>query len=91
MSTHTESEFKTKSAFLEGKRKRGYDIGLYRNVEDGKLAGVCAGVADYVEVDKGVLRLIFLASLLFSAGTSMFVYAIAWLFLAPAPETISQK
>lgn len=81
----TQAEFKKKRDFFESKRQNGYGVGLYRNTEEGKLAGVCAGIADYVEIDKGMLRLIFLASLLFSAGTSIFIYLVGWLLLAPQP------
>jgi len=84
-STASQTEFKKRKDFFESKRQRGYGVGLYRNVEEAKLAGVCAGVADYVEIDRGMLRLIFLASLLFSAGTSAFIYALGWLLLAPTP------
>jgi phage shock protein C len=80
------TEFKKKRDFFESKRLKGYGVGLYRNVEEGKLAGVCAGIADYVEIDKGMLRLIFLASLLFSAGTALFIYLVGWLLLAPVSD-----
>jgi len=84
-SSGTSEERKAKRAgFLDRQRASGFGVGLYRNIEDGKLAGVCAGVADYVEVDRGMLRLIFLASLLFSGGLAVMIYLGAWLILAPA-------
>jgi phage shock protein PspC (stress-responsive transcriptional regulator) len=79
----TQSEFKKKTDFFESKRQSGYGLGLFRNMDEAKLGGVCAGIADYAEVDRGLLRLIFLASLFLSAGTSLFIYAVAWLMLAP--------
>jgi phage shock protein C len=84
MTTHT--EFKKQKDFFESKRQKGYGIGLYRNAEEGKLAGVCAGIADYAEIDRGILRLIFLGSVLFTAGTALFIYGAAWLLLAPTPS-----
>lgn len=72
--------------WFEQKRRKGWNVGLYRNTQEAKLAGVCAGVADYVEIDRGMLRLIFLASVLLSSGTSLVIYALGWLLLSPAPE-----
>lgn len=53
---------------MEGKR-------LYR-VRNGMLAGVCGGIAEYLNVDPTLVRLITAA--LFFAGTlSLWVYIIA--------------
>ncbi|WP_320826014.1 PspC domain-containing protein [Reinekea sp.] len=82
----TSADPKTKRAgFLDRQRATGFGVGLYRNIEDGKVAGVCAGVADYIEVDRGMLRLIVLAGLLFSGGMAIIIYLAAWLILAPVP------
>jgi phage shock protein C len=47
---------------------------LYRNTEEGKIAGVCSGLGDYFELDPVVFRLLMLLSL-FIAGP--FFYLIA--------------
>ena len=48
---------------------------LYR-VRNGMLAGVCGGIAEYLDVDPTLVRLITVA--LFFAGTlSLWVYIIA--------------
>jgi phage shock protein C len=82
----SQSETNKKSEFFERKRQSGYGLGLFRNTDEAKLGGVCAGMADYAEVDRGLLRLIFLASLFLSGGTSIFIYAVAWLLLAPSAQ-----
>ena len=37
---------------------------LYRNSADKKIAGVCSGIADYLNVDTTVVRILFLIALL---------------------------
>ena len=47
-----------------------------------QIAGVCAGIANYLEVDVTVIRILFLVGLLF--GTLGFwVYLIVWI-VAPS-------
>lgn len=54
---------------------------LTRSITDRKIAGVCGGLAQYLDVDVTVVRIIFLIALL--GGTLGFwVYIIIWL-LAP--------
>lgn len=59
---------------------------LYRNTEDAKFLGVCAGVADYLEVNVFAVRLIFLASVFF-AGLPLFLYFAAYFILEVKPHT----
>ena len=50
-------------------------------VEEGKmLAGVCAGLAQYLGVDVTVVRLIFALLALFAAG-GVLLYFILWLIM----------
>jgi phage shock protein PspC (stress-responsive transcriptional regulator) len=51
---------------------------LYRNTQEGKIAGVCSGLGDYFELDPVVFRLLMLLSL-FIAGP--FFYIIAWIVM----------
>ena len=48
---------------------------LYRSSHDRIVAGVCAGIADYFDVDATIVRLIW-ALLIFCAGTGVFIYLI---------------
>ncbi len=53
---------------------------LYRIPSQGMIAGVCAGLAEYLVVDPTVVRLIFV--LLFLAGMSgLVIYLIMWLIV----------
>ena len=55
---------------------------LYLDRENRKIAGVCAGIAKYLEIDVTVVRILFLLALIF--GTFGFwAYLIVWA-LAPA-------
>ncbi|HET9355776.1 MAG TPA: envelope stress response membrane protein PspC [Sphingomicrobium sp.] len=55
---------------------------FYRNKRDGKVLGVCAGIADYTGIDVTMVRLMFLFSLFISGGSILPVYFIAG-FMAP--------
>lgn len=49
-------------------------------VKDGKILGVCGGIADYLDVDRTVLRLIVVALMLIY-GTGLLAYLIAALVM----------
>lgn len=53
---------------------------LYRSLADRKIAGVCAGIADYFEIDPTVVRLLAIASL-FMGGGGFVAYIIAWIIV----------
>jgi len=60
---------------------------LARSRTDEKIAGVCAGFADYLEMDVTLVRILWLA-LVFFAGWGVVGYLIAWIVMpaAPLPE-----
>jgi phage shock protein C len=60
---------------------------LVRSTTDKKIAGVCAGLADYFDLDPTVIRLVWFLSLFISLGTSVFAYIILWIVLPLAPAT----
>jgi len=51
---------------------------LYRSRTDRKIAGVCGGLAQYLNVDPTVVRIIFLI-LLFIGGGGFLIYLIIWI------------
>lgn len=51
---------------------------LTRSVRDRKIAGVCGGLAKYLNVDPVVVRIIFLIFLLVLGGGGL-IYLIIWL------------
>ncbi len=63
--------------------KRSVPRRLYRSRKDRMLAGVCGGIAEYLEVDPILVRLVFLA-LLFS-GVGVLIYLVAWILIPEEP------
>ncbi|MBR3784309.1 MAG: PspC domain-containing protein [Bacteroidales bacterium] len=55
---------------------------LTRSTTDRRIAGVCGGLAKYLNVDPTVVRILFLVALLFGS-LGFWAYLIVWL---AAPE-----
>lgn len=53
---------------------------LYRSSKDKILGGVCAGVADYFDVDPTIVRLIWVL-LTLAWGAGLLLYIIAWIIV----------
>lgn len=60
---------------------------LYRSTTDRKIAGVCAGLAEYMGADVSLVRLVT-ALLIFVGGLSIFAYVIAALIIPEDPGYI---
>ena len=58
---------------------------LYRSVNDRKLAGVCAGIAEYFNIDPTLIRLGWVFGTLF-AGAGIVAYIIAAIVVPNKPE-----
>jgi len=52
---------------------------LFRNEHDKVVAGVSSGIAEYMEVDVTIIRLLFVLSTIFLVGTGILVYIIMWI------------
>lgn len=59
---------------------------LYRNVREGKIAGVCAGLADFFDVDAWLVRIAVLTVFFMGGGIIFPLYLAAWLVLDPCPD-----
>jgi phage shock protein C len=51
---------------------------LRRIMRDKKIAGVCAGFAEYFDMDVTLMRIIFLVLLVTPPGVGLIGYIIAW-------------
>lgn len=51
---------------------------LHRNEHDKVVAGVASGLAEYMQVDVVIVRLLFVLSTLFLAGIGLVAYIILW-------------
>jgi len=60
---------------------------LMRSSRDKKIGGVCAGLADYFDLDPTLVRVVWLLAIFF-AGTGFLVYLILWIVLPVAPATL---
>jgi phage shock protein C len=58
---------------------------LYKSNTDKKLAGVCAGIAEYINIDPTVVRLLWVLATLF-VGAGILAYIIAALVMPYKPE-----
>ena len=55
---------------------------LYRSVEDRMIAGVCAGIADYFDIDPTLIRLIFVLGF-FVTGSGLFWAYVIMMIVVP--------
>ena len=59
---------------------------FYRDKQNGKWAGVCAGIADYTGIDVTVIRIGFVIAMFLGSGFPLLAYLlIAW--MAPKKPT----
>jgi phage shock protein C len=59
---------------------------LYRSVNQKMLAGVCGGLAEYLDIDVSIARLLLVGLALVTAFFPMFFfYIIAWIVIPQAP------
>lgn len=54
---------------------------LYKSQQDKKLCGVCGGIAEYLNMDSTIIRLIWALLTVFSFGTPVLVYIVAALVM----------
>ena len=60
---------------------------LYRSVSNKKLAGVCAGLAEYLNMDATIIRLIWALITLF-AGAGLLAYIVCALVIPAKPDDV---
>lgn len=61
---------------------------LYRDPQKGKIAGVCAGLADYFGVETWIVRLLAISGLIFAGFIVFTAYIAAWFLLDKKPVTL---
>lgn len=62
---------------------------LYRLPQQGMIAGVAAGFADYFNMDVTVMRLLFVIAAVLTGGGAVIAYVIVALVM-PTPDTIKE-
>jgi phage shock protein C len=53
------------------------------------VAGVCAGLGQFLGIDANIVRIVFAVLIVFSAGAAALVYLVAWLVVPEEGETAS--
>lgn len=62
---------------------------LYKNPKEGKVAGVCAGIADYFDIKVGLVRFLFVIGALLTGIWPLVIgYFIASMVLDPKPRDL---
>ncbi len=64
---------------------------LKRNEKEAVIAGVCAGIGDYFKVDPVLVRIITVLLALFSMGSVIIAYIIAWIIMPAGREKSKKK
>lgn len=59
---------------------------LYRSQRDKKIFGLCGGIAEAINVDATLLRIILVVTAFFSAGTVIPLYIIAAIIIPKEPQ-----
>jgi phage shock protein C len=63
---------------------------IYRLQSNKMIGGVCAGLADYLDIDATLIRLLFVAVGLLTALFPMFIfYIIAWI-IVPVKDEVTE-
>lgn len=57
---------------------------LVRSRDDRWLAGVCGGIGAYAGIDPNLVRLLAVVGALFSGGTLLVAYIVAWILMPEA-------
>ena len=57
---------------------------LYREKSNEMIAGVCSGIAEYLDIDPTVVRLLFVLFAL-AAGGGVMVYIVLWIIMPERP------
>ncbi len=68
------------------RKRAGWGLNLYRNTRDGRIGGVCAGLADHWDIAPWVMRLMWVGAFLFTGTLALWIYLAAWILMAPRPS-----
>lgn len=74
---------------FESSRYEKADKRLYRDTENASVGGVCGGLANYLNIDRVIIRAIFVLMVLF-AGFGVSLYIILWIIIPKASSSIDR-
>ena len=64
---------------------------LYRNKKKGWIGGVCAGIAEYLDIRPALVRFVALLSLFVFGGVTLWAYIACWIVLDKKPRGFSYR
>ena len=70
---------------MKNRKRNSYEKQLMRSGSDQKIAGVCAGVANYFDIDPTIVRVIW-GVLAFCYGAGIVAYIILWIIAPVASD-----
>jgi len=62
---------------------------LMRSSTDKKLGGVCAGLAEYFDMDPTLVRVLWVIVAFCSGGAAVVIYFVLWLVVPLAPPQVA--
>jgi phage shock protein C len=68
-------------------------VRLTRDIQNKKIAGVCAGFAKYLDVDVVLVRVIWVVVAICTGGVGVLAYIAAWIIMpkeAPGPSPATE-
>jgi phage shock protein C len=80
---HQQRSFARKQRDFTRRKRSGWGMNMYRNTRDGKIAGVCAGLADHWEIEHWVVRLLAVVAFIFTGSLAFWAYIAGWVVLSP--------
>lgn len=85
------SDFMSRSKVANHLRRIDYRKQLYRNPARARIAGVCSGIADYLEISATMVRVLTLLSFFIFGPFTFFVYLVFWIALEKNPEETGRR
>jgi len=73
------------SAPTQHLRNLDYRRPLYRNMRNRKIAGVCSGIADYLEVKPVLVRAVAILAAFVMGPYALLAYGVCWFVMEPNP------
>lgn len=58
---------------------------MYRSTLDKKIAGICGGLGEYLNVDPTVIRLLFVAGFFLTGSLMFWAYLVMWIVIPERP------
>jgi phage shock protein C len=88
-----DQESTNEQADMDAEPARRFDLKrpLYRSRKNVRIGGVCAGLADYLNVNVFFIRLLTFASIFILGGITFWVYVICWIVLDKEPQSLQKS